>query len=293
MTSALNAFFKTWYIAVGDGSESAEDNIGDIASLISLNNANIIQSKLSSDLGKLTKQIRQNLNVTTVRVLQNHTEFIAFASQGNFSSGVVSLPDATDYMTYAFNTYLSSNALSTSNVFSTLGKNTNVKDLATNGTSLAYPLNCTAYDSNSLCDTFYYSENYKSTFGLVSRDTPEQNYARVLDSLFSNYTTGALLFEDSYACNSISGNPANVTVTTAGVNTACIGSLQTFTWDMNCHANPTASGDENNGCEFLEKGKESGFWAAGNNDTRSVPAAYLGPAIAQNKFKISRGDQGL
>lgn len=276
--------------------------MGDIASLISQNNAATIQTKLSSDLGKGVRQVRSTLNATSAQVLQNATEFIAFASQGNFSSRPIATEDASNYIYVALNTWLTASALTASNIYATVGRGTSVKDLASNGTTLAYPLNCTAYDSNNLCDAFYYSDSYKSSFGLVSLDTPQQNYGKVMSTLFSNYTTGRLLLENSLACNASTSSPAaaasassssssvfNVTVTAQGLQTACIAPLPIQIWDMSCHSNPTAAGDENSNCEYLGRTKDPGFWILSKqNNSRLVPPAYLGPAIAQSPAAKTR-----
>ena len=252
-----------------------------------------MQAELSNTLGEVTAQVRSNLNQTVQSVMANATEFLAFAEQGNFSSKVQTLPDTTNYIKYAFNTYTIASALIKSNIYAVIGKGTNPTELATNGTKIAYPIECTqGLDPQGVCDAWWYSTNYKSAFGLVSRDTPEMNYGDLQTKLFTNYTTGELLFEAAYECNNQGnhGGPVNITVTTAGVNTACISILDTYTWDMTCHDGVTRNVSGAKPCEYLEVGKQPGFWDPSVSDPNivTVPAAYLGPAIAQDVVKITR-----
>lgn len=285
---AINAFFKTWYEAVGDASDASQAYIGGIASLINPDTVATATPKLSSNFADLVRQIRSNLNQTAASVLSNGTEFLAFAETGNFSAQDLALADVTNYLTFAFNTYIVSNTLRGNDIYSVVRKGTDVVGLATNGTKLAYPIDCKSLDENNLCDAFYYSKNYASTFGLVSKQNQTRNFGDLQRDLFGNLTTGELLFEASYARGVVAaGSPVNVTVTARGVETAFISQLDVVTWDMTCHADPSANGDADSKCEYLEVGKDEGFWGE-SKGVRIVPPAYLGPALVQDGVKISR-----
>ena len=300
---ALNNFFKTWYEAIFAASETSEDKIGSIVALLdSPSTATTLNNDLASSLSSVTAQIRSNINQTALSVLSNYTEFLAFAEQGNFSEGTVSLPDASNYATFALNTFVASSALVKSNIFLTISRGTDVVKLATNGTQLAYPLpECAGgLNTQNLCDTWYYSKNYDASFGLVSRSSPQTNYAKITNALFDDLTTGELLFESALACGGggegEGGRPstgpsavANVTLTVSGVNTACISVLDAYDWDKQCL--PAGNGGAD--CELVDlKGKKvpalKGFFDEGKGGARSVPPSYLGPAIAQTQVKISR-----
>lgn len=298
----INNFFRTWYDAVAAAAETAEDNIPTIVKLLDSSNAGLsLQADLTSTLSKVTTSIRSNINQTTTSVLSNYTEFLAFAEQGKFSADLVSLPDATNYLTYAFNTYLASTALVESDIYLTVSRDTDVVKLATNGTTLAYPLpECAAgLNKQGVCDTWYYSKNYDSTFGLVSRSKPQTNYAKLTDSLLTDLTSGELLFESSLACGGAAGREKsvgpsalpNVTLTVNGVNTACISVLDTYEWDKQCQLPAAGAAPD---CELVDVpagtkvAVQKGFLEEGQGGVRSVPPAYLGPAIAQTQVKLSR-----
>ena len=253
---------------------------------------------LSANFASILQQVQSNLNLTLVSVMANHTEFLAFAEQGNFSSKPQFLSDQANYLYYAFNTYLISQAMNGNNIYAVIGKGTDPVKLATNGTQLAYDIDCkNGLNEQSVCDAWWWSGNYNSSFTLDNFSHMERNYGDEMTQLFANLTTGELLFEGAYACNSQGnfGGPVNVTITTQGVNTACISQLKVLTWDMSCHKD-----DEKGGkgpapdCEFLEISRQPAFW---NNNMHfvnsqpkmSVPAGYLGPAVARkNKVPLTR-----
>lgn len=116
-----------------------------------------------------------------------------------------------------------------------------------------------------------------------------RNFNKELDQLLTNLTTGPLLFENAYECNAAGqfGAPVNITVTTKGVNTACISQLRVLTWDMFCHPS------ESSNCEFLEQPKQDSFGKTDRHNAAvgfytSVPYGYLGPGIAQDNYRLRR-----
>ncbi len=195
--------------------------------------------------------------------MTNSTEFLAFASQGNYSTSAPSLPDQTNYLLYAFNPYIISQALNSNNVYGVFAQDTNPQALATNGSKTAYDFSdCEGYNEQNICDEWWYSGQYSSAFGLDDFSHMTRSYGDVLTTLFSNYTTGELLFDGAYACNANGnyGQPVNVTVNSAGVNTGCLSQLRIVTWDMSCD-NPTRQ----RSCEFLEIPKQGQFFGDCNS----------------------------
>ena len=81
-----------------------------------------------------------------------------------------------------------------------------------------------------------------------------RNYGSQITGLFVNLTTGELLFEGAEACNSEGnfGQPVNITVNAAGVNTACISQLRILTWNMSCTMPQRQNAHVDKNCEFLE-----------------------------------------
>ena len=63
----------------------------------------IQMGELKGNLNSIIQTVQNNLNKTVVSVMTNTTEFLAFASQGNFSQSAPSLPDQANLLLYAFN----------------------------------------------------------------------------------------------------------------------------------------------------------------------------------------------
>ncbi|KAL9614075.1 MAG: hypothetical protein Q9167_001429 [Letrouitia subvulpina] len=287
---SLNIFFRTWSQAVDDASKAAGDQIGDI--LLALDLPQTLRDELESSLQDLTQTVLSKLQLTLTSVQSNAENFLAFVTAGNFSESPPSLPGTTNDFMSALNTYITTLALTKSNTYVTMGKDTSVPDLVTNGTQLAYPINCSqGLDPQGVCDAWWRSDKYQSSFGLANRNTPNTAYGPIISKLFtSGFTTGELLFDNAYACHYPVGAAVDVNVTAAGVNTPCWSVIDVYAWDMACHADPAAADDEKADCEFEGSSKEPDFWEPSRSDSaaRSVPNSYLGPAIAQNAFQISR-----
>ncbi|KAI4265719.1 MAG: hypothetical protein L6R38_009223, partial [Xanthoria sp. 2 TBL-2021] len=206
--------------------------------------SSIVQiAELKNQLGELIGEVQGNLNKTIVSIMADPKEFLAFASQGNFTAACPSLPDQQQYLLYAFNTYIISTCLRGNNIYGTIAKDTNVQSLATNGSQhylndgfKDIAANCEGYSSQNVCDEWWFSGNYNSTFGLDHFSHIDRSFHDVLETLFTKYTTGQLLFDNAYACslNGNEGKPVAVTVNAAGVNTQCLSQLKIVSWDMGC-----------------------------------------------------------
>lgn len=260
----------------------------------------IQMAALSTQMGAIIQTVQNNLNKTLVDVMQNTPMFLAFASQGNFSASAPSLPDQTNYLLYAFNTYIISQALTGNNIYGVIGLNSNPQALSFNGTTVnhAYDFSktCAGYNEQDICDAWWYSGRYASAFSLDDFSHPDRNYGDILATLFANYTTGALLFDGAYACNANGnyGQPVNVTVNAAGVNTGCLSQLRILTWDMSCD-DPLYRTSV--GCEFLEAPRQNGFFGNCNEGSiysvmdepvYCVPYGYLGPLVTSREYKLQR-----
>ncbi|KAL8990166.1 MAG: hypothetical protein Q9169_008191, partial [Polycauliona sp. 2 TL-2023] len=266
-------------------------------------------AELKNQLGELIGEVQGNLNKTVVSVMADPAEFLAFASQGNFTAACPSLPDQQEYMLYAFNTYIISTCLRGNNIYGTMAKDTNVQALATNGSQQYLneafedlATTCEGYSTQNVCSEWWYSGNHNATFGLNHFSHLDRSFHDVLETLFTKYTTGQLLFDNAYACSlsspptSSSSSPITVTINSAGLNTQCLSQLPIVSWDMSC------TGVRDTTCEF-EGGVESqGMWlrSCGSGSYFSVmdepvwcvPRGYLGPLVNQRKWKLMRDGGG-
>ena len=297
--AAHSAFSYTWQAVaqVVSNALNVLPNVGRFLFPIDSSESKIIQiADLSTNFAQtVLVPVQANLNMTLSSVMSDATEFLAFASQGNFSALPPSLPDESNYLYFAFNTYLISQALNGNNVYGVIGRGTNPQALATNGTSLNYDVDCQGYNEQNICDAWWYSGNYESAFTLDDFSHMNRNYGSQLTQLFANLTTGQLLFEGALACNAEGnfGQPVNITVNAGGVNTACISQLRILTWDMGCEPAKRQTRYRDNECEFLETSSQYLFLrdnahSVTARDLLSVPAGYLGPLISDPNIRLTR-----
>ncbi|KAL2038857.1 hypothetical protein N7G274_008379 [Stereocaulon virgatum] len=90
-------------------------------------------SALSTEMATIIQTVQNNLNRTLVLVMADSSGFLAFVSQGDFSESAPSLPDQTNYLLYAFNTYIIPQALKGNNGYGVYGQETDTHALATIG----------------------------------------------------------------------------------------------------------------------------------------------------------------
>lgn len=166
--------------------------------------------------------------------MSSEAEFLASASQGSSTALPPFLPDQLNYLDFALNTYLISQTLNGNNVYRVIGRATNPQKMATNGTKLNYNIDCQGYNEQNVCDARWYSGNYQSAFTLDDFSHMNRKYSQQITNLFANLTTDELLLEGAQTCNAEGnlGQPVNITVNAAGVNTACISQLRILTWAM-------------------------------------------------------------
>lgn len=118
--AAHSAFGFTWQAVaqVESNALNTLPNIGRFVFPIDNSCSKIIQlSNLSANCAQTVLiPVQSNLNMTLSSVMSNASEFLALASQGNFTALASSLPDQSNYLYFAFNTYLISQTLSENKV---------------------------------------------------------------------------------------------------------------------------------------------------------------------------------
>ncbi|KAG8527723.1 uncharacterized protein KY384_007877 [Bacidia gigantensis] len=215
---------------------------------------------LKTQLVGILQKVQDNLNLTLVDTMTDVNQFLAFASQGNFTYSAPSLPDQANYLLYGFNTYIVSAALAGNDIHAVLAIDTDPHQLATNGTKLNYDIDCkNGYNEVGVCDQWWYDNETNIAYGLDDYRHMNRDWYDTLTALLSNYTTGELLFTSAFACNTQGGYgaPVNVTVNSAGVNTACLSQLQTLRWDKTCTQQKVGTT-----CEFLDGPSQNGWMSA-------------------------------
>ena len=112
--AAHNGFSFAWQSAaqVVSNALNVAPNVGRFLFPVDSDKSQVVQlAYLSANFAQILLQVQSNLNATVVSVMADQTQFLAFAAQGNFSEKPQSLPDEANYLYFAFNTYLISQAL--------------------------------------------------------------------------------------------------------------------------------------------------------------------------------------
>ena len=244
----------------------------------------VFHADFNASLAAYYNAIRQ----TAMSVLSDAKQFIAFAEQGVFSANLVTFPAYNlQYLYSGLATYLISQIWVSKKFFPVIAIDTNPQALATNGTQLAYPIDCAAYNDVDVCEGWWYSELYSSAFSVIDFDNLDANPVdtATLTRLFTNYTSGELLFDGAYKCqsNSARHNVASVAPTIQGWSASCLSQATVLSWAKQCPGGQTL-----NECEFTSNANQPGFGEKSDSGGYRVPVSYLGPMIDDPVFRAVR-----
>ena len=251
-------------------------------------------NQMESELSTLIANMTDRLTNALANVTSDATTFINFASGGQYSTGLVNATELTSTMVTALNTYIISSCLAQNNIYSVVGRGTNVAQLVANSTKeLTYNINCPGYDQFGVCDAWWYSNTTGDTYTLSSFQNSEKDYGDLLSGWFGNYTTPEALFEGSDICTASGGNGLGPTLANGSddtINLACVSQITRRTWNMGCN-NPTSMST----CEFLDGPSQPDFGQKGfecwercsYSGPRIVPYGYLGPLVLNSERKVS------
>ena len=129
--------------------------------------------------------VQSNLNMTLSSVMSNASEFLVFSSYDNFTALPPSLLDQSNYLYFAFNTYLISQTLNGDNVYEVIARGTNPQAMAISRTKLNYDIDCQGYDEQNVCNAWLYSGNYESAFTLNDFSHMSRKYGHQFTDLFA------------------------------------------------------------------------------------------------------------
>ncbi|KAI9842485.1 MAG: hypothetical protein M1838_003100 [Thelocarpon superellum] len=244
----------------------------------------VLISQLSQSLESLKNGITGRLQPILSVAESNVTSFIQMAAGGTFSTHP---PPALDSQVGAlrtvFNTFVVSSALNASQYTGVQALNTNVQQLATNGTALSYDISCDTYEKPyNICNAWWYDDVNDRTWTLIDGKNVRNNPYKILSSVFANgWTSGAALFENAAFCKSSGHQPSDVefSVDQGMFSLQCVSQLSTCTWDPTCHAQ--ALGYKPGTCEFTDCPTMPGFapHLGRFSSWFQVPAGYLGPLM--------------
>ncbi|KAL8948113.1 MAG: hypothetical protein Q9222_005672 [Ikaeria aurantiellina] len=244
---------------------------------------------INNELATVVQQYQGNVSEIIPAVNNDVKNFIAFASTGNFSiNPLPDLADESDYLLQGLTTFVIGKALDANNIHLDRAAGVDVHDLQVNHASdLAYDTGCgDGYDEHGVCANYWFDAANKNTYTLNSYKNMAKSYHDELVKMFSNWTTGDLLFGGAARCAAAGGIKDGSLVNTiinAGaanyVTVDCISSAKVCTYTgldepldpqkeyVDCDKQP----------DFVTKGcsNECGD-SSGSTIAINVPNGYLG-----------------
>ena len=194
---------------------------------------------VAAKLGDGVKTLQDSVGKALPPMVNDVNAFAAFASSGAFSAFLPPLDQLADSLLNGMMAYLISQAYQMNGVFITRALNTSVHALASNGTSLSYNSPCTTgYDSNGVCDTFWYDSVDDTTYSLMpgKSDTRWKSFNSDMNLWFSNYTRPEILFRGAAACaaanGSTKGSDTPISISSTAFNTDCLSNMRVCTWSL-------------------------------------------------------------
>lgn len=204
-----------------------------------INSQTVEMQEVSANLGWTTKTLQNNVAQALPAILNDADTFATFAAAGSFSANLPSARTLSNDILNGLNAYLISQAYQENGVFITRQLNTSVRALMTNGTNLSYNLSCTTdYDSNGICDTFWYDSVDDTTYALVGKDelARTKSYNSDMTTWFNQYTRPELLFRGAANCAAASkanqGTGSPLSISSSDFNTDCLSNMKVCTWSL-------------------------------------------------------------
>jgi hypothetical protein len=203
----------------------------------------------SGNLATAVTNLQNSVSKALIAIETNVTNFAAFTKSGTFIQQLPNQNDLKNQILTVFNAFLISQAYQANGVFIARQTHISVRKLATNGTKLNFNTLCeNDYDSNGVCDSFWYDSDDDTTYSLVSGDQHDQkNYNSDLQTWFanSNYTTPALLFKAADLCahtsKSQQGAGPIIDFSSTAASPSCFSNMTVCTWNLD----PQADTSEN------------------------------------------------
>lgn len=195
--------------------------------------------QVAANLGSSVKNLQDSIGKALPPMVNDVNAFAAFTATGAFSAFLPPLDKLADSLLNGMMAYVISQAYQLNGVFITRQLNTSVRALATNGTSLSYDSPCTTdYDSNGVCDTFWYDSVDDTTYSFMAAksDTRWTSFNSDMNTWFGNYTRPEIIFKGAAACAAANGTSKGsdtpISITPAAFNTDCLSNMRVCTWSL-------------------------------------------------------------
>ncbi|KAI9716346.1 MAG: hypothetical protein M1812_005411 [Candelaria pacifica] len=230
-------------------------------------------------------------------LIQNDVEeFLAMTAHGAFvgpQSGT--LPPRRTLWTYVF-TYVTSLSLQANNIAITVSHNTDPRVYHQYGWDAGLPLACDHMEQHGICSAWWHDNTTNSTYSLtnMSPGGSHQNYHNAMQFLFSNYTSGELLFLGAEGC--VQYGPGAGPNISANLQLSCMSNTAV------CEFNPKCMGAA---CEFTNCNTQPDWTNPhcpdDDNDDISqmpgldLPVTYIGDllGLTGDSYHVCRGPESF
>jgi hypothetical protein len=263
--------------------------------------------QLSEQLADLVDGYQYNLTAAVAAITSSSEYLVTFAETGAFSGALETLQVESDHILQGLVTFVIAQALKANSMVITRAIGANPLELQqasdNNSQPLAYDLDCTSYDENGMCGTWWYDPSVNTAYSIDNLNHMNRDYGSMMNTFFGNWTTPELLIAGAARCHdniTIDGPPPLFNVTSNsiaatskskradapgtvlsidanGIETNCLSDVTVCTYDQDQTCMDST-------CEFTDCPVQNGFVAngcTGNADGSmidvNVPYGYLGP----------------
>jgi len=164
-------------------------------------------NQISDKIDDVVLHIRSQIAKGCGTMLSEADVFVGFAKSGAFTGRLPDLAILTTTLRKRLSTFIVSEALSSINVFIGRAESTDIKVIQATR-KLNWDTNCTAYDDQSICDTYWFDKEDNSTYSLLNTGENQSqsmslSFGEKMTRLFPTYTTPEELFRGSRICGSM------------------------------------------------------------------------------------------
>ncbi|KAI9814799.1 MAG: hypothetical protein M1827_003065 [Pycnora praestabilis] len=252
-------------------------------------------SEIQNHLSTLITTMAQNINNALAGALNDPSIFYNITLHGNFIAPPSSLIAQTENITGTLQTFVISECMQANNIFLSLAEYTNPQQWVTNGTLAEQSyIDCASYNEYGVCSAWWYDTEQNNAYGLDDGNSMTQNYFAMMNTLFSNWTTGEELLRASKECADyvFAGGEPYPSIDPQTLEVRCIGNLPLCVYDQQCKASGNPSclwTDDYPASNCTGRNSDYGHYGCnGNENDWSVSSTYLGPLLYDQSTTICR-----
>ncbi len=247
---------------------------------------------LNEQLNWLVTATQDNLRVALQQAMNKWDVFEVLSRGAAFFGTPSDSLDQRKNITVTLNTFVISNLLKVNGIYLTLALNTNVKEMADNGTAkYSEYLTCQEYDQFGVCNAWWYDALEGNTYGLQNINKVTENYHdRMVETFSKGWTTPEMLFRGAKKCADyvFAGGDAGALIDPNGIEPRCLSTLDLCVWNQTCYATNCLMSNDYPWSDCPAKNLKQSTWLCNRQYGMFIPPAYLGPILQREKIFVCR-----